>query len=110
MQKILVTTAMLGLLAACNSEPPVSSAETFYADNCAACHGADGSGNQALNAPRLAGASDWYLVRQLRLYKSGARGTHEDDATGRQMAPMMATLPDDQAIIDVVSYINSLSP
>lgn len=59
MQKILVTTAMLGLLAACNSEPPVPSAETFYADNCAACHGATGRGDgpvaeaQAVKPPDL---------------------------------------------------------
>lgn len=75
---------------------------------CSACHGADGAGNVALNSPRLAGQSDWYLVRQLQDYKSGKRGTHNEDAIGRQMAPMAATLADDEAITDVVAYINTL--
>ena len=40
---------------------------TLYAA-CAACHGADGRGNEALAAPALAGQSDWYLVAQLHNY------------------------------------------
>ena len=75
---------------------------------CAACHGADGAGNQALNAPRQSGINDWYLVRQLQDYKSGARGRHPQDAFGAQMAPMAGMLADDQAILDVVAYINTL--
>lgn len=45
MQKILVPAALLGLLAACNTQPPVPDAATFYADNCAGCHGATGRGD-----------------------------------------------------------------
>lgn len=85
----------------------IAKGKTLYAA-CAACHGADGAGNTALNSPRLAGGSDWYLVRQLRNYKSGKRGAHKDDAIGKQMAPMVAVLADDQAIADVVAYINTL--
>ena len=36
---------------------------------CAACHGANGMGNKALNAPRIAGQEPWYLERQLNNYK-----------------------------------------
>jgi len=39
--------------------------KTAYA-TCAACHGANGEGNQALNAPKLSGQHDWYLARQLQ--------------------------------------------
>ena len=75
---------------------------------CATCHGADGEGMQALNGPKLAGQNDWYLVTQLKNYKSGVRGSHAKDLFGMQMRPMAMTLPDDQAILDVVAYINSL--
>ncbi len=75
---------------------------------CAACHGANGEGNVALNAPKLAGQSAWYLERQLHLFKSGARGTHEKDTFGKLMAPMAATLADGSAVADVVAYIASL--
>ncbi len=75
---------------------------------CGACHGPDGGGNVALNAPKLTGQEAWYLQRQLNNYKTGARGTHEDDVFGIQMAPMAAILVDDAAIANVVAYINTL--
>jgi cytochrome c oxidase subunit 2 len=67
-----------------------------------------GEGNPALNAPKLAGQGDWYLKRQLHLFKSGARGAHEKDTFGKMMAPMAATLADDAAIDNVVAYIKTL--
>ena len=76
---------------------------------CIACHGANGEGNQALNAPPLAGMSDWYQVRALEKFKAGIRGTNPKDTTGMLMRPMSMTLADEQAILDVVSYINTLT-
>jgi len=75
---------------------------------CAGCHGAQAEGNPALHAPKLAGQGDWYLTRQLKNYKLGARGTHDKDVFGKMMAPMAATLADDAAIADVVAYIKTL--
>ena len=75
---------------------------------CAACHGAQGEGNPALNAPKLAGQRDWYLKRQLNNFKAGARGANDQDAYGKTMAPMAQTLPDAVAINNVVAYIETL--
>jgi len=75
---------------------------------CTACHGSQGEGNPALNAPKLAGQGDWYLRRQLRQFKQGARGTHDKDVFGKIMAPMAGTLPDDAAIDNVTAYIRTL--
>ena len=75
---------------------------------CAACHGANGEGNLALNAPKLSGQGAWYLERQLRLFKQGARGTHDKDVFGKMMAPMAATLVDDAAIANVAAYMATL--
>lgn len=85
----------------------VAAGKTFYA-SCAACHGASGEGNVALNAPKLSGQGGWYLARQLQQFKQGARGTHEKDTFGKMMAPMAASLTDDKAVADVVAYIASL--
>jgi cytochrome c oxidase subunit 2 len=74
---------------------------------CGACHGADGRGNQAMHAPGLKGMSDWYLVTQLKNFKQGIRGAHPQDLYGGQMALMAAILVDDQAIDDLVAYINT---
>jgi cytochrome c oxidase subunit 2 len=75
---------------------------------CKSCHGAAGQGIWALNAPRLQGASDWYMVRQLENYKSGVRGSHPQDLYGKQMSLLTIMLRDEQAINDVVAYINTL--
>jgi cytochrome c oxidase subunit 2 len=75
---------------------------------CSACHGAQGQGNPALNAPKLAHQASWYLARQLRNFKAGVRGADSRDTYGQQMSPMAATLADDTAIKNVVAYIASL--
>lgn len=91
------------------SVPPVGdpvAGQARYAV-CTACHGVAGEGLAALNGPKISGQEDWYLRRQLRYYKSGARGAHPEDIFGQQMAPMVITLADDQAIEDVIAYIQT---
>lgn len=75
---------------------------------CAACHGPQAEGQIALNAPKLAGQDPRYLKAQLKKYKAGIRGTHEEDVYGRQMQPMAATLVNDTLIDNVIAYIGSL--
>ena len=79
----------------------------FYG-TCAACHGADGSGNEVLNAPPINNQADWYLLTQLEHFKSGLRGTNSKDVFGAQMRPMAMILPDEQAMLDVIAYIQTL--
>lgn len=79
-----------------------------YYNVCAYCHGADGMGIQAMNAPRAAGMSDWYMARQLQNFKDEIRGGHPQDYQGKQMGFMADNLHDDQAIRDVIAYINTL--
>lgn len=74
---------------------------------CAACHGANGEGNQVLNSPKLAGQEAWYLKRQLEYFKDGTRGAHADDVYGRQMAPMAATMVNEQVMDNVIAYIET---
>jgi len=75
---------------------------------CSSCHGQNGEGMQALNAPKLAGQSDWYLKAQIKSYQDNVRGSHEDDTLGKQMAPMARTLGSEGAINNVVAYIQTL--
>lgn len=75
---------------------------------CAACHGADGSGNKQLNAPAIRGQHDWYIVRQLENYQNGLRGQNERDTYGVQMAPIVKSLNGREDFIDLAAYINTL--
>ena len=74
---------------------------------CQTCHGPKGGGNRALNAPKLTGLQDWYIVRQIKNFKSGIRGTKSGDIYGMQMRPMAMTLASDEAIKNVAAYINT---
>ncbi len=76
---------------------------------CLACHGPDGKGNEALKSPPLTGQHDWYLLSQLKKFKSGIRGTNPNDITGAQMRPMSMTLADEQAMKNVVAHIATLA-
>lgn len=82
---------------------------TLYA-TCAACHGDNGAGNQDLGAPRIAGTDDWYLATELRKFRKGIRGANPKDREGRLMRPMANSLPDEDAIRNVVAYAETLKP
>ncbi|MEY4642985.1 MAG: hypothetical protein RLZZ227_2979 [Pseudomonadota bacterium] len=99
----LAILSSAGVLAAGDAER----GKTLYA-TCGACHGANGEGLEALNAPKLAGQEEWYVVRQLQNFKNGIRGNNPKDTYGMQMAPMSQTLVDDQAMQDVAAYIRTL--
>ncbi|MDW8362849.1 MAG: c-type cytochrome [Myxococcales bacterium] len=100
------------------SLPPVPSTPTLEGDpergrtlyaSCVQCHGADARGNRAVGAPPLVGASDWYLLRQLRKFRDGVRGTDPMDPTGAQMRPQAVALGDEQSMRDVLAYVSTLA-
>jgi cytochrome c oxidase subunit 2 len=74
---------------------------------CTACHGANGEGNETLNAPKLAGQHPWYLAQQLRNFKHGIRGSAPGETIAAQMVPF-ASMLDDTAIANVVAHIATL--
>lgn len=84
-----------------------SAGQALFA-TCTACHGAQAEGNRDLNAPKLSGQAGWYLVRQLKDFREGRRGVHDEDVYGKQMIPFASMLADDAAIRNVVAYITSL--
>ena len=102
-------TLALGIMTAENASAAgdATKGKAAYAV-CAACHGANGMGNKALNAPRIAGQEPWYLERQLKNYKGGIRGADPKDTYGMQMRPMALTLANDQAISNMVAYLSSM--
>lgn len=76
---------------------------------CAPCHGSDGAGRPEIRTPALGGQADWYVISQLRKFRRGIRGYHEQDIAGMQMRGMSTALANDQALVDVAVYVTSLS-
>lgn len=120
MAKALKTDEDLDLVAAyVASMPPIDPEPVLDGGNpetgkvyfaaCVQCHGANGRGVLEEFGPPLAGANDWYLLAQLQNFKAGRRGTADGDVTGAKMRPFSMTLPNDQAMKDVIAYIESLS-
>ena len=118
MAAILVDdTAIDNVIAYINTLPDEPAPETVTGDTangakifrtCAACLHPSGHGVWSSNAPRLAGMTDWYLVTQLNNFKRRIRGGHEQDLHGAQMVAMARILVDDEAVNDIVAYINTL--
>ncbi len=76
---------------------------------CTACHGAKAEGNQPLG-PSLAYTSDWYLLTQLKKYKAGIRPSDRaKDPIGSAMIGLVAIFKDEQSMVDVSAYIQSLA-
>ena len=88
-------------------EGDAATGELIYSQ-CATCHGAEAEGNEALGAPALSGQNDWYLITQLKNFKQGLRGGESTDPFGQQMMIMTQILADENAMNNVVSYINTL--
>jgi len=67
---------------------------------CIACHGSDGNGKKAQNAPRIGGQHDWYITLQLNNMKNKVR-------INKVMDPFVSRLSD-QDMKDLGTYISKI--
>jgi cytochrome c553 len=81
--------------------------EVFWA-TCKTCHGEKGEGLQPMHTPALVGQHDWYLLTSIGKFKAGVRGSNPKNANAVLMRGMAATLPDENAVHDVIAYIATL--
>ncbi|GLR68003.1 cytochrome c [Acidocella aquatica] len=90
-------------LTVCLGGPAISAAATPpQASECAACHGANGMGNQASGFPALAGLPSAYLQAQLAAFKNHERGNAIMGGMATPLTgPDMAALGDYYAALPV---------
>lgn len=86
----------------------VANGQKIYSSSCIACHGANAAGIEAMSSPNLTVLASWYMARQLEYFQDGIRGAHPQDTYGAQMVPFAKMLVTDQAIADVIAYIETL--
>ena len=77
---------------------------------CAYCHGPEGQGSQRLDAPGLAGMEAWYVRRQLRNFRTRARGMHPEDVPGLQMSIASGMTRNDATVRALAAYIADMEP
>lgn len=78
--------------------------------SCAACHGASDSPGPDPDAPALANLDDGYLLRQLRHFADGTRGSHPDDAPGQRMRTALQAMTGRDWMAAAVAAIDSTRP
>lgn len=97
------------------SKPPatvegdIANGQGLYASRCGVCHGGRGWGIEEQHTPRLNSIGDSYLMRQVRNFQDGLRGSdfqliagaHE----GKQMA-MMAKSVTTEELQDIAAFLN----
>ena len=99
-KKLIITMMFILMLAAGGVQAGGDAAKgAELADNCAACHGDDGMGDEDI--PAIAGEDAAKLVKKLTDFKSGA-------VEGDDMTYIAADLSD-QDIADVAAYYATLS-
>src|SRR6185437_9373785 len=72
---------------------------------CSSCHSDQAQGNETLEAPALAILPQWYLIAQLKKFRTGIRGRAEEDAAGARMRAASLALESDADVKDVAAYI-----
>ena len=75
---------------------------------CVSCHGPNGSGDQSVAAPTIAGLPAWYVEIQLKKFIDGSRGGHPKDIIGMRMRPMARTLKTEEDIKAMSEYVAKL--
>lgn len=81
--------------------------QLYYMKGCYGCHGPQAEGVLQKDAPRLAGLSEEYLVRQITHFRDGIRGSDFGDTYGRQM-PMAVNSLSDQHVQLIAGFISTL--
>jgi|25BtaG_2_1085352.scaffolds.fasta_scaffold00092_32 cytochrome c553 len=106
--KLIVAGALIGLatgVTAADGDPERGARLAAQGDGsgapCVACHGADGSGNNAAGFPRLAGLDPAYLAKQMLDYNAGKR-------VSPVMQPNIDNF-DEQQIRDIAAYYAAMS-
>jgi len=88
--------------------PDATIGQELYEQHCASCHGEDAAGETVPGSPALKGFDSSYLVRQLENFKTGVRGTHEEDIQGQLMAASLVPLESYQSFADIAEFVISL--
>ena len=73
-------------------------------NGCSACHGRHAEGVREAGAPRLAGMSDWYLMRQIKAFRSGERGAPASSPFAIAMQAVAMSLGDELRTRNLIEY------
>ncbi|ATH08214.1 hypothetical protein BIY24_09705 [Halobacteriovorax marinus] len=100
MKTLLAVFALSSLISAQSLAADAARGQTLY-KTCIQCHGANGEGNEAMKAPRIAGQHDWYIISSVQQFKAGV------ERKNPTMLPFIKNLSNTD-IEDLAAYISTL--
>ncbi|PIK16005.1 cytochrome c [Halobacteriovorax sp. JY17] len=100
MKTILAVVALFALVSTQTFAADAARGQTLY-KTCIQCHGANGEGNEAMKAPRIAGQHDWYIISSIKQFKAGI------ERKNPTMLPFIKKLSDAD-IEDLAAFISTL--
>lgn len=86
----------------------VDKGRELFRENCMACHRYNATGELVFGSPPLTGLQDWYILKQLKKFKTGIRGDHEKDKEGKKMHSLTKTLTDDE-LLNIATFLPHLA-
>ncbi|RFC48607.1 MAG: cytochrome c oxidase subunit 2 [Verrucomicrobia bacterium] len=81
-----------------------------YQELCGGCHGSAAQGDPVKRTPPLHAFQDWYLVEQIRRFRSGLRRPDPAHAESLQMHAMALRFPSLDEARDLALHINAFLP
>ena len=106
---LLAVAWLLGAATNSNAAEPALERLAGDYDYCAVCHGANGQGNIAIQAPALAGIEPWYLRSRLQAYRAQHLGVEfARDPAGTEMRTVAREI-DDARIPGIAAYVARFS-
>jgi len=80
----------------------------IFRERCMECHRYNGRGEPAFQSAQLIGLQDWYLLSQMKKFREGARGGHDEDIYGNKMHRVTERMTD-ESLLDVATHIADLA-
>ncbi len=89
----------------------VADGQRLFYERCMECHRYNATGEMLFGSPPLIGRQGWYLLAQLKKFKSLHRGAVKGDDKGAKMVQMTTLFIDnEQTMKNVIGYILTLNP
>lgn len=93
-----------------HDDAEVNLGRELFQERCMECHRFNASGEMTFGSPPLLGLPEWYMIAQIRKFKSGERGAVPGDQFGAKMVLSSRFIESEEALRGVVAYIASLNP
>jgi cytochrome c oxidase subunit 2 len=107
---LLAVTFLIGVAASASAADSALERLAGDYDYCTVCHGANGQGNVAIQAPALAGIETWYLRSRLQAYRAQHLGVEfARDPSGTEMRTVAREI-DAARIPGIADYIAHFRP